>query len=153
LPAASKIDILIGLEYLGDLRIVGFLLQVLADPSEDDEVRIHALKWFRCGNCAPEDRRRVANAIRQIAADRSNPPIRLHAVLALAEFSDLEEVQATLGALVLDCNEPVDLRYCAFTSLERAGLTVKSRTVLRQLTGDTVLGPCACSALSLWRTT
>ena len=72
---------LIDLERLCDLRKIGFLLQVLADPAENDAVRIHALRWFRCGNCAPAERRRVAEAIRRLAADRVNPGVRVNAVL------------------------------------------------------------------------
>jgi hypothetical protein len=148
----SRIDVLIDLEYLGDLRIVGFLLQVLANPQEATDVRIHALKWLRCGQCGAGDRHRVADAIRRIAIEKSTPGIRLHAVLALADFTDFSDVVSTLGTLTLDSAEPIDLRYCAFTSLERAGLTPESRAVLWQLIADTALGPCARNALTLWRT-
>jgi hypothetical protein len=118
-PPASRIDVLLDLERLCDLRKIGFLLQVLADPAENDAVRIHALRWFRCGNCAPSERRRVAEAIRWIAANRVNPGVRVNAVLALAEFADLEDVQAALGSVVLDGDEPLDLRYCALRPWRR----------------------------------
>jgi hypothetical protein len=41
--------------------------------------------------------------------------------LALAGFTDLEGVVAALGSLALDTAEPIDLRYLAFTSLQRDG--------------------------------
>ena len=152
-PPASKVDVLIDLEYLGDVRIVGVLLQVLANPLEDDEVRIHALEWLRCRQCTTTDRQGIAGAICEIASKNTNPAVRLHAVLALAGFADVEEVQATLGGITLDANESIDIRYCAFTSLEKAGLTPHCKDVLRQLSADTALGPCARHAMSLWRST
>ncbi len=68
------------LEQLGDIRVVPFLLQVLADPHEIRQVRMHALKWLRDTQFTPEDRPRVAEAILQIASDRSGESLRLHAV-------------------------------------------------------------------------
>jgi signal transduction histidine kinase len=119
----SRLDVLIDPESLGGSRVVRFMLQVLADPSESREVRIYALKWLTDRHFAPDDRRCVADAIRLIAADGSSPDTRVHAVLALAEFTDVDGVQATLGDLALDGNELIDIRYSAFMSLQKAGPT------------------------------
>jgi hypothetical protein len=151
-PRAAKIAVLADMECLGDIRMVGFMLRIIADPAQDDGLRMHVLRWFRCGNCAPAERRRVARAIQQIASESGAHGLRLHAVLALAQFADLQDVQEGLGGLMLDQNEPLDLRYCAFTSLEKAGLTPECRALLDRLADDTKLGPCARKALSLWGT-
>jgi HEAT repeat protein len=148
---ASRLEVLMDLEYLGDSRIVAFLIQVLADGREIRDVRIHALKSLRDGYLTPEDRPRVAATMRQVLTDGSALELRLHAALALAEFSDVDGIQAALGGLALDHDEPIDLRYGAFTSLEKAGLNVKSIALLEQLAADKVLGPCARNALSSWR--
>jgi hypothetical protein len=150
---ASRLDVLIDLEYLGDSRVVRFMLQVLADASESREVRIYALKWLIERHFAPEDRRCVAHAICRMAADRSRPDTRVQAVLALAEFADVDGVQTTLGDLALDANELIDIRYCAFTSLQKAGPTTETIALTRLLSSDNLLGGCARDALSLWRTT
>jgi hypothetical protein len=71
LTVASRLDVLIDFECLGDSRVVRFMLQVLADPGESRDVRNYALKWLTDRHFAPEDRRRVADAIRLIAADGS----------------------------------------------------------------------------------
>jgi hypothetical protein len=149
--AASRLEILMDLEHLGDLRTVPFMLQVLADQAEIRQVRVHALKWLKEARFTPADRPRVAEALRQIAETRSGDCLRLHAVLALAAFADVDGVPAALGALALDCHEPVDIRYSAFTSLEKAGLTTEAIAVLQSLAADKLLGSCARSALSLWR--
>jgi HEAT repeat protein len=93
----------------------------------------------------------VARAIIQILEDGSNPDLRLHAALALAEFTDVEAVAHVLGSLALEVTEPLDLRYSAFTSLERAGPTPECVALLRQLVADETLGRSARSLLSMWQ--
>jgi hypothetical protein len=87
----------------------------------------------------------------QVVSDRSSPDLRLQASLALAEFTDIAGVPTRLGRLALDSDEPIDLRYSAFTSLQRAGSTPECVTLLRELTTDEMLGHSARSLLSLWR--
>jgi hypothetical protein len=147
----SKLDALLDLEQLDDPRIVPFLLHVLADQREPTEVRIHVLKRLRNGSLSSENRSLVAEAILQVVSDRSSPDLRLQASLALAEFTDIEGVPTRLGRLALDVDELIDLRYSAFTSLERAGPTPECVTQLRELTTDGMLGRSARSLLSLWR--
>jgi HEAT repeat protein len=149
--AASKLDVLIDLERLNDPRIVPFLLLVLIDREEPTEVRIHVVKRLRNGPLASESRGVVARAIIQILEDGSNPDLRLHAALALAEFTDVEAVAHVLGSLALEVTEPLDLRYSAFTSLERAGPTPECVALLRQLVADETLGRSARSLLSMWQ--
>jgi hypothetical protein len=149
-PVASKLGVLIELESLRDLRVVPFLLGVLADPEEPREVRIHVLKRLRNGHLLPEHRPRVAAVILQLLSDRSSPDVRLQASLALAEFTDIAGVLTRLGRLAMDSEEPIDLRYSAFTSLQRAGATPECITLVRELTSDGILGRSAGSLLSLW---
>jgi hypothetical protein len=61
-------------------------------------------------------------------------------VLALAEFTEIDGVPATLSGLALDPCETIDVRYFAFTSLQRAGPTTESVALLRKLSADEVLG-------------
>jgi len=147
----SKLDALLDLEQLDDPRIVPFLVHVLADQREPTEVRIHVLKRLRNGRLQPGDRRSVAEAVLMVLSDRSSPDLRLQAVLALAEFTNIDGVPATLGSLVLDPGETIDVRYSAFTSLQRAGPTPECVTLLWELTTDELLGRSSRSLLSLWR--
>lgn len=150
-PVASKLDALMDLERLGDARIVPFLLNVLADEREPAEVRIHVLRRLRDGRFMPGWRPSVAEAVRQLTSDNSSPRLRLKAALALAEFADLACVVNTLGSLALDPDELIDMRYSAFTSLQRAGPTAECVALVRQLSTDETLGGCARSLLTLWR--
>jgi HEAT repeat protein len=147
----SKLDALLDLEQLDDPRIVPFLVHVLADQREETEVRIHVLKQLRNGRLRAAHRKSVAKAILHVVSDRSTPELRLQAVLALAEFTQMDSVQATLGGLALDPGETIDVRYSAFTSLQRAGPTLACIALLRQLSADEALGPSARSVLSSWQ--
>jgi HEAT repeat protein len=151
LSVVSKLGVLIDLEALHDPRALPFLLRVLADRREPTEVRIHVLKRLRNGSLSPANRSLVAPTMLQVISDRSDPELQLQAALALGEFTDIEGVPTTLGRLALDLEEPIDLRYSAFTSLQRAGPTPECVELLRQLTTDEMLGRSARSLLSAWR--
>jgi hypothetical protein len=51
----------------------------------------------------------------------------------------------------MEPEESIDLRYSAFTSLERAGPTSECINLLRQLSNDEILGCTARSSLMRWR--
>ncbi|TME21298.1 MAG: hypothetical protein E6I75_31205 [Chloroflexi bacterium] len=67
----SKLDVLIDLERVRDSRVVPFLLQVLMDPDESEDVRTHVVKQLRNGSgvLVPADRPAVAKAIGDVLAD------------------------------------------------------------------------------------
>jgi HEAT repeat protein len=148
---AAKLDILLDLERLADPRVVPFLVEVLGDRREAREVRSHVLKRLRSGHPSAPTRLLVSEAILQVLSDDSSPELRLQAALALGEFADLAGVPAALGGLALDVALPLDLRYSAFTSLERAGPTAESVALLRQLEADEMLGRSAHNVLSAWQ--
>jgi hypothetical protein len=150
-PVRAKLDALLDLERLPHRRIVPFLLEVLADKREPVQVRSHVLKRLSNGQLRQRYRLAVAEAMRQVLADRSSPDLRLQTALALAEFVDLEGVPTALGSLALDTAEPIDLRYSAFTSLQRAGPTPECVGLLRRLLTDEELGRSARSVLAVWR--
>ena len=147
----SKLAALIALERCRDPRVVPFLLHVLEDRSEPTQVRIHALKRLRNGTLSPSTRPLVAEALVRILQDPSSPELRVHAALALAEFTEIDGVPGGLGRLALDADEPIELRFSAFTSLQRGGPLTESVALLRRLLTDEALGQSARSILSLWR--
>src|ERR1700730_192067 len=147
----SKLDALMDLEQIDDPRIVTFLVEVLVDQGEPTEVRINVLKQLRNGRLQPWQRQSVAEAVLQVVSDRSSADLRLPAVLALAEFTDIDRVPATLGGLTLDPGETINVRYSAFTSLQRAGATMECVALLRQLSADELLGRAARSVLLSWQ--
>lgn len=149
--AVSKLDALTDLERLSDPQIVPFLLQIVADRDELPEVRSHVIKRLRNRALAPGDRAPVANTMSQILTETVDPDPRLQSVVALGEFTDVVGVLTKLEAIALDAAEPLDLRYSAFTSLERAGPTAESTEILRRLALDETLGGSARRLLSIWR--
>jgi hypothetical protein len=149
--AAAKLDVLLDLERLRDRRVVFFLLQLLGDASQPAEVRVHVLKRLRNGPLTAHDRVKVAGALRQLLSNGSSLDLRLQAALALGEFAEIAGVLPALAALALEPHESIDLRYAAFTSLERAGPTTECIKLLRQLSNDDMLGCAARSVLVRWR--
>ncbi len=124
---------------------------MLADRREATPVRIHVLRRLRNGHSVPDYRPAIAEAIIRVLFERSSQELRLQAALALAHFTNIDRVLAALGRLVLDPDEPIDLRYSAFTSLQQAGASPECIALLRQLSTDEALGGSARSVLSAWR--
>jgi hypothetical protein len=148
--SASRLDALMDLERLRDGRVVSFLMKVMADRDQPSEVRIHVLKRLRNGPLTGDDRVAVAGALGELMAHGCRLDLRLQAALALGEFTDVSGVACALGSLALEPRELLDLRYSAFTSLERAGPTRECIDLLRQLSNDEILGRSARSALVRW---
>jgi hypothetical protein len=149
----TKLDALLDLERLHDPRIVPFFLEVLEDRSQPAEVRVHVLRRLRNGDSVPDYRAAIADVILRVFAERSSQDLRLEAALALAHFTDVDGVVSDLGRRALDSDEPIDLRYSAFTSLQQAGATPESIVLLQQLSTDEDLGRSARNVLSMWRRT
>jgi len=149
---ASKVDVLLDLERVRDSRVVPFLLKILGDRQELEKVRIHVLKQLRNGDglVASVDRPQVAKTMGEVLADKSVVDLRLEAALALGLFTEIHGVLTLLSNLAVAQEESIDLRYAAFTSLERAGPTPESISLMRQISGDETLGNSARSVLSAW---
>ena len=115
-------------------------------------MRIHVVRQLRneSGVLVPSDRPAVTQALQDVLTDASADNLRLQAALALGDFTEVDGVLSALTALSLAHDESIDLRYAAFTSIERAGPTPGCIAVLRQIAGDDALGNAARSVLSAW---
>jgi hypothetical protein len=145
-----KLDVLLDLGRLDDPGIVSFLRAVLTDEAEPVDVRIDALKRLREAPLAPDERVRVAEASVQVLSRPSDGRLLLHAALVLGELTDVRGVLDALAALVVDPDEPLELRYNAFTALQRVGPTPEGLALLRGLSGDETLGPSARALIIAW---
>lgn len=149
---AWKLDALLDLEHLRDPRIIPFLLKVLSDSAEPNAVRLAVLKEVRNGRLLPRERLRVARLMARLLGDRrsTDTDLRVQLALALGQFTDVEGVVAALGAVTAETTEPFDVRYAAFTSVQRAGPTPECVKLLARLSSDDTLGRSARSILVGW---
>jgi hypothetical protein len=114
------------------------------------EVRAHAVKRLRYRTVLNGRLESAARVIMHVVQDHRYPHLRRLAALALAEFTDVEGVVSVLGSVARDPAASVDVRYSAFTSLERAGPTLKCVALVRRVRADETLGAAARSLLSVW---
>lgn len=151
-PGKSKLDLLMDIERIRDSQVVPFLLGVLGDRHESKQVRIYVVKRLRNGGgfLVPADRPPVAKAIGELLADKSNEELRLQAALTLGDFTEIDGVLPRLSVVSLARDESIDLRYAAFTSIERAGPTPECIALMWQIAGDETLGGAARTVLSAW---
>jgi hypothetical protein len=148
--ATWKLDVLMDLAASDDCRVVAFLQTVLTDGEEPLEVRIDALMRLREAPLAPDQRVSVAESSRQVLRCHAHGDLRLLAALALGDVADVPGVLAALGALALNPEERLELRYNAFTSLQRAGPTAECLALLAALGDDETFGQSARGVLATW---
>ena len=146
-----KLDVLLELEQLRDPRSVPFLLEVLRDRNEFLEVRTRVIRLLRLVRCPSDARLTVGRELTEALADRASSDIQVAAALTLAEFTEVPGVASALGAVTLDVSQALDVRYAAFTSLERVGPTPECAALLRRLAADDALGPSARSLIRRWQ--
>jgi len=142
-----KLDLLLDLGPLDDPRVVQLLVAVVADAEEPPDVRADALRRLRERSLSPNDRTLAARAGLCVVAPASESQLRVRAAVMLGDFVDVRGVIGSLGALALDPGEPIDLRYSAFTSLQRAGPTTACVDILCALADDELLGKTARALL------
>jgi hypothetical protein len=148
-----KLDILVELGRLIDPRVVQFLVAVATDtedPIEPVEVRSEALSRLRDVARTPSDRLLAASAGMSALAAGSDSRLRLRAAIVLGDFVDVDGVLGALGALAAAERESTELRYNAYTSLQRAGPTPACMAVLRSLSDDETFGQSARALMISW---
>ena len=152
---AWKLDILMDLGRINEPRVVPFLADVVADPEEPAAVRLDALGWLREAASRPDQsaaRAVAATTCLMVLRPQADDDLRLHAALVVGDFTDVPGVLAALGTLAQDPTESIELRYNAFTSLQRAGPASECLALLRALAADETLGQSATALLVSWGT-
>jgi hypothetical protein len=150
---AWRLDALLDLGRAQDPRVAAVLLGVLSDSSEPNSMRLAVLRHLRDSSQTHAPRAEVAEVLRRLLCDRltTNLGLRVHAALALGDYTDLPHVVADLGAVCGEANDSFDVRYAAFTSLQCAGPTPECIALLRQISDDETLGHAARGILVSWR--
>jgi hypothetical protein len=150
---AWRLDALLDLEPVEDPRIAPGLLGILSDSAEPSSIRLAALRYLRDSSGAQTRRAETAEVLRHLVRGRNATPLdlRIQAGLALADYTEFPHVVADLGAVCVEATDSFDVRYAAFTSLQRAGPIPDCIALLRQLSDDETLGPSARSILVSWR--
>ncbi len=148
--SAWKLDVLMDIGRVDDPRVIAFFIAVVVDPDEPTDVRLDALGRLREAALQPDERILVADATQQALGRPTDDLLRLHAALVLGDFTDLPGVLDALGALASEPDESIELRYNAFTSLQRAGPTRQCLDILQALSSDETLGQSSCALLASW---
>jgi HEAT repeat protein len=145
-----QLDVLLDLGRIDDPRVVQFLVGVVQDAAEPPDVRIEALRLLREAPLTPSNCAQAARAGLRALTPESESQLRLHTAVVLGDFTDVDCVLAVLGRVAADRGESLELRYNAFTSVQRAGPTTACLDILRALSDDEAFGQSARALLTAW---
>jgi hypothetical protein len=151
--AASRLDALLDLRQVDDPRLTSAVLRALLDAAEMVSIRVGALRYLRDRLRTTERRAEIANALMRVVGDAGSDQrdLRVQVSLALGDCTDVPGVVTRLGAICASVDEVFEVRYAAFTSVERSGPTAEAVEILRQLCVDETLGRSAEGMLRRWR--
>lgn len=148
---AWKLDALLDLGGFDDSRVARLVLDILADPRQPNAIRKAVLEGVRDGRLLRGERLATARLVAQLLREAADTGLRAQAAQALGELTDVSGVIPALAAVAAEPTESFDVRYAAFTSIERAGATPECVAVLVKLSGDETLGGSAQAMLRAWR--
>jgi hypothetical protein len=137
---------------IGDRRVLGFFLRLIADHSEHDMARVEVLKSLELNPpLPPEDRLRVARQIAMTFRGERDQVVRQWLGIALAGYVDLPAAFEAAAARVRDPAEDEDVRFNCLAALERLGPTREVVSFFRDLgAGSDSVAASAQRQLSEW---
>lgn len=106
-------------EYLGDPRVVPFLVALVADPDAYDLARIEAMTVLRLW--PPADPAAAGRALAAALRDDEDEVVRQHAAMALESYAGDAEVRAVLAAAA-EGDDDENVRFNARAALGRPAL-------------------------------
>ncbi len=150
---ASRLDALLDLRQAHDPRVTSAVLRALSDAAELMTIRVAELRYLRDRLRTTERRAEIADALMRVVGDAGSAQrdLRVQVSLALGDCTDVPGVVTRLGAICASVDEVFEVRYAAFTSVERSGPTAEAVAILRQLSVDDTLGRSAEAMLRRWR--
>jgi HEAT repeat protein len=150
---AWKFDALLDLGQRRDPRVDKFLLRILSDREQPSQVRVAIIRLLRDSRLSGPRRCDAARVLADTLETSSGADcdLRAQAAVALGDLVDEDGALGTLGDRAADPHDDFEVRYAAFTSLERAGPTTESIDILTQLRTDETFGRSAQSILVRWR--
>jgi hypothetical protein len=128
-----------------------FLSRLLADVDEPELVRLEAMKMLEYSLISEVDQYYVIGSIvLRILRTPEEGLLRDYAIIAAANFRDIEGMFDTVARILLDTDEEPDTRWNAFAFLRRVGDTRQGREVLSQLTHDSDFSSSSRELLASW---
>ena len=117
-----------------DPRALKLIVQAASDEAEFDLARIAAFRVLELRRpTAPEERQEIAEVIARVVKNDSDNDVRNYAAIAAAYYTTVDDVAEQIIRILLDDGENSDLRWNAFTAVEKMGSTAKALDAMRAI--------------------
>lgn len=146
----GKMTIIRSLEERDTPEVLTFFLQTVANPQEYDLARMEILKILRLYKSDEQQRQNIAQVLVTIVKEDQDDLVRSYAIMALRNYTGIEQVDDVVERVVTDEDEDEDLRFNAFSVLERIGPNERTRRLLQDLAEDEVLGSAVKRVRKTW---
>jgi len=142
-PDSDKLWIILQIEQSAEKKATKLLLDVACDVTEDEVVRIEALKAIRNRKIDDDEREQNAQTIVAVLKGDESELVQSYAALALRDLLALALVRTTLEAVVADSSYDEDVRFNALDSIFANSDVKECREALARLRlssdfGDTI---------------
>jgi len=148
--SAAKIDSLLELVRLEDLRVVHFLIEIAGNPDEYDLARIEALKALEWREVGPEARDDVVRMVGRVLQHDNDDEVRSYAARTLAGYTEVPGVLDLASGHVLDPDEDEDVRHNAFFVIERSKPTQQAISAMKRCRDVAEFHEGASRVLNRW---
>lgn len=131
--------------------VLDLFFDLIADPDEDNMVRLEALKSLQLWEPPSEQTRaRVGRRIASVLLIESDALVQQWVAIAAENFVSVPEVFAAVSHLLAVPAADLDVRHNCLAAVKSLGPTEPVRELLMQLSDDSALGMPARRILNQW---
>jgi len=148
--STAKIDNVLELARLRDLRVVRFFIEIAGNSNEYDLARIEALKALELRKVEPNEKDDVVRMIGRVLQQDNDDDVRSYAARALAGYIEVSGALDIAAERVLDPDEDDDVRHNAFFAIERSKPTLQAIAAMERCSNEAKFREGAIRVLHSW---
>lgn len=151
IDTSKKVDIVRRLENLTDERVLPFFMRVLASQQEYDLARIEILRILEVRRARDaHEGELIGKLIQRMLSSDPDDDVRNYAAMAISSYMDVKGSLEVVEGIIFNVEEEINLRWNAFTAVERMGPTREGELMLHRLLKDDQFKGSAQRVLSQW---
>lgn len=148
---SRKVRIIMELEGVDDDRVLPFFLETVMNEDEYDLARIEILKILEIRESNDKDEhQKIGHIVKNILMNDPDDDVRNYAAMTVSNFMDVEGVIEQIVKIIFNVEEDINLRWNAFTAVEKMGPTQQSLEILQKCLSEDEFKKSVLLILNRW---